>query len=181
MDNNGRNPLQLAQSKLKLFTNRKYNSADSLKVKLEVQQITEMMLEYFQKSGKDTEAELLNAFANKLTLSQTPEEVDEGVKNLLDNLDSLSIHTTPKPRVQKLIPPRNPYLIPNFNPDLARRRTTSESASINSSGSTAVPSTSSYSNNIIKPGIFRAQESPQQEQQKLMKSLQTNFKSPTNQ
>lgn len=76
MDNNGRNPLQLAQSKLKLIMqSAKSDTEDAVRVKMEIQQIIEMMLEYLQKKGQDVEAELLNEFANRLTLSQTPQEV----------------------------------------------------------------------------------------------------------
>lgn len=74
LDNNGRNPLQLAQSKLKLIMQcAKSENEDALRVKKEVQQIIEMMTEYLQKKGQDVEAELLNEFANRLTLSQTPQ------------------------------------------------------------------------------------------------------------
>ena len=92
MDNHGRNPLHLAQSKLKLIASSKQQpTEDAIKVKMEVQQIIEMMLEYLQKKGQDVEAELLNAFANRLTLSQTPDEVDADVKSLLANLSSLTL------------------------------------------------------------------------------------------
>ncbi|CAG7719105.1 unnamed protein product [Allacma fusca] len=93
LDNHGRNPLQLAQSKLKLIASSKQQpTEDAIKIKMEVQQIIEMMLEYLQKKGQDVEAELLNAFANRLTLSQTPDEVDADVKSLLANLSSLTLN-----------------------------------------------------------------------------------------
>jgi len=85
LDNHGRNPLNLAQSKLKLLANSKSESSD--KIRLEIQQIIEMMLEYLQKKGHDEEAELLTAFASRLTLSTQ----EEDVKNLLENLSSLSL------------------------------------------------------------------------------------------
>lgn len=60
LDNNGRNPLQLAQSKLKLIMQcAKSGNEDALRVKKEVQQIIEMMTEYLQKKGQDLEAELV--------------------------------------------------------------------------------------------------------------------------
>ena len=94
LDNHGRNPLHLAQSKLKLIASSKQQpTEDAIKVKMEVQQIIEMMLEYLQKKGQDVEAELLNAFANRLTLSQTPDEVDADVQSLLANLSSLTLST----------------------------------------------------------------------------------------
>lgn len=95
LDNHGRNPLHLAQSKLKLLAKSKSDSSGTLKVKLEIQQIIEMMLEYLQKKGQDEEAELLTAFANRLTLS-TPEQVNEDVTSLLANLSSLSLGSTGK-------------------------------------------------------------------------------------
>ncbi|ODN00472.1 Ankyrin repeat domain-containing protein 54 [Orchesella cincta] len=156
LDNNGRNPLQLAQSKLKLLANWKSDSDDALKIKNEVRQIVEMILEYLQKKGQDMEAELLNDFANRLTLSQTAEEVDADVKNLLANLSSLTInvgsaHATSNPI---RIPPKNPYLNATFNPNLARPR------SLNSSPtSSTVLASSSGSTSIIAPARF-AMKSP---------------------
>ncbi|XP_066992127.1 ankyrin repeat domain-containing protein 54 [Anabrus simplex] len=86
----GRNPLQLAQSKLKLLQ-RGHTDADSSRIKAEVQQVIEMMLAYLQKQGHDMEAELLNAFSSRLTLSQTKEEVETDVRDLLESLNNLSL------------------------------------------------------------------------------------------
>ncbi|GLH14473.1 hypothetical protein R5R35_009265 [Gryllus longicercus] len=89
-DSYGRNPLQLAQSKLKLLQ-RGSNNEDSLKIKEEVQKVIEMMLTFLQKKGQDSEAELLNAFQTRLTISQTKEEVETGVRDLLDSLNNLNL------------------------------------------------------------------------------------------
>jgi hypothetical protein len=169
MDNNGRNPLQLAQSKLKLIMHSsKSENDDAVRIKREVQQIIEMMQEYLQKKGQDMEAELLNEFANRLTLSQTPQEVDD----LLANLSSLSI-TSGRSRAMTnpvKAPPRNPYLIPNLNPNSARPRSASFSAP---SSSSAHASGSSHSRIILTPSVLsRKSPTAQEEQQQLMNTLQ---------
>ncbi|KAJ9591173.1 hypothetical protein L9F63_002290 [Diploptera punctata] len=86
----GRSPLQLAQSKLKLLQKGVTNE-DSNLVKEEVRQVIEMMLAYLQKRGQEIEAELLGAFSSRLTLSNTREEVETGVRDLLASLASLSL------------------------------------------------------------------------------------------
>ncbi|XP_069701388.1 ankyrin repeat domain-containing protein 54-like [Periplaneta americana] len=93
-DHFGRNPLQLAQSKLKLLQRGAANSEDSNIVKEEVRQVIEMMLAYLHKRGQEIEAELLGAFSSRLTLSNTREEVETGVRDLLASLASLSIDKT---------------------------------------------------------------------------------------
>lgn len=60
-------------------------------MKEEVQQVIEMMFTYLYKRGRQTEAELLDEFASRLTLSHTPEEVQTGVRDLLASLASLSL------------------------------------------------------------------------------------------
>ncbi|PSN57762.1 hypothetical protein C0J52_00344 [Blattella germanica] len=82
--------MQLAQSKLKLLS-RGVSNEDSKAVKEEVQKVIEMMLTYLHKRGQEIEAELLGAFSSRLTLSNTPEEVETGVRDLLASLASLSI------------------------------------------------------------------------------------------
>ena len=90
IDYYGRSPLQLAQSKLKLL-HRGLTNEDSRKVKEEVCQVIEMMLAYLHKRGQESEAELLGAFSSRLTLSNTREEVETGVRDLLASLADLSI------------------------------------------------------------------------------------------
>ncbi len=177
LDNNGRNPLQLAQSKLKLLANWKSESDDALKIKNEVRQIVEMILEYLQKKGQDMEAELLNDFANRLTLSQTAEEVDADVKNLLANLSSLTINTGSTHAISNpiRIPPKNPYLIPTFNPNLAKPRSLSSSPTSSTMASGSVSSSGGASHSIIAPAHFSFNGSPsptpQEEQQQLISNL----------
>ncbi|XP_021951007.1 uncharacterized protein LOC110848170 isoform X2 [Folsomia candida] len=188
LDNNGRNPLQLAQSKLKLIMQcAKSGNEDALRVKKEVQQIIEMMTEYLQKKGQDLEAELLNEFANRLTLSQTPQEVDD----LLANLSSLSITSPHNPgsggasgaRSRAMTycnpktPPRNPYLIHHLNPNLARPRSASFSAPSSqplpppcSTSSSSSISPSQSSRNIIKPGILSRRSPTVHEEQQILMS-----------
>nr|CAD7193592.1 unnamed protein product [Timema douglasi] len=92
----GRSPLQLAQSKLKVLQQGKHFE-NSQHVKREVQQVIEMMQEFLQKQGQDVEAELLNAFSSRLTLSNTKEQVDSDVRDLLDSLTNLSINKDDTP------------------------------------------------------------------------------------
>lgn len=180
LDNNGRNPLQLAQSKLRILANWKSDSDDAIKLKNEVRKIVEMILEYLQKKGQDLDAELLTDFANRLTLSQTPEEVDADVKNLLANLSSLTInvgstHATSNPI---RIPPKNPYLIPTFNPNLAKPRSLSSSPTSSSnmaSGGSASSSSGGGGGCVLAPAHFIVNGSPSptphEEQQQLISNL----------
>lgn len=50
-----------------------------------------MMKLYLQKRGQASEAELLDAFSCRLTLSETKEQVETQVKDLLDSLSGLSL------------------------------------------------------------------------------------------
>jgi len=77
LDNSGRTPLHLAQSKLKMLQSmqRSNLSINSNQIKSEVLQVVEMMSVYLQRSGKNAEVELLSAFTNRLHLHQTREEV----------------------------------------------------------------------------------------------------------
>lgn len=50
-----------------------------------------MMRLFLQKRGQETEAELLNAFSSRLTLSETKEQVETQVRDLLDSLSGLSL------------------------------------------------------------------------------------------
>ncbi|OAD54654.1 Ankyrin repeat domain-containing protein 54 [Eufriesea mexicana] len=86
----GYNPLHLAQTKLKLLRN--YRGEDMLKIKEEVQNIVNMLFAYLQKL-KDTHSkmETLNTLCSRLSLSNTPAQVQDDVKDLLANLDALSI------------------------------------------------------------------------------------------
>ncbi|XP_046403001.1 ankyrin repeat domain-containing protein 54 isoform X2 [Ischnura elegans] len=99
-DMHGRNPLKLAMSKLRLLkslSSSKYDGSDSHKIKLEVQQVIEMLQEYLNKRGRETEAELLTAFSSRLNLSSSPKEVDDEVRELLSSLNSLSIQSPGTP------------------------------------------------------------------------------------
>ena len=75
LDNWGRTPLHLAQSKLKMIQSMQRSdlSINSGQLKNEVLQVLQMMSIYWHRSGKS--AELLTAFTNRLHLSQTSEEV----------------------------------------------------------------------------------------------------------
>lgn len=90
LDQCGYSPLQLAETKLKLLQNCK--GEDMLKVKEEVHNIVNMLLAYLQKQ-KDASAkvETLSNFYSRLTLSNTSDQVQDDVKDLLANLNGLNI------------------------------------------------------------------------------------------
>ncbi|KAJ1529465.1 hypothetical protein ONE63_006241 [Megalurothrips usitatus] len=120
-DLHGRSPLQLAQSKLKLLCKhmgsdgvvnnyvRNQASQVSLPLKSSLEtvheipvhdnsyvtnqalQIVEMMRFFLKKRGQEAEAELLSAFSSRLTLSETKEQVETQVRDLLDSLSGLSL------------------------------------------------------------------------------------------
>lgn len=90
LDQYGYNPLHLAQTKLKLLQNCK--GEDLVKIKEEVQEIVNMLLAYLPKH-KDTHKriETLSSLCSRLSLSNASNEVQDDVKDLLANLDALSI------------------------------------------------------------------------------------------
>ncbi|CAD1469434.1 unnamed protein product, partial [Heterotrigona itama] len=90
LDQYGYNPLHLAQTKLKLLQNCK--GEDMVKIKEEVQNIVSMLLAYLQKH-KDTHKrmETLSSLCSRLSLSNVSNQVQDDVKDLLANLDTLSI------------------------------------------------------------------------------------------
>ncbi|KAK1135773.1 hypothetical protein K0M31_000347 [Melipona bicolor] len=90
LDQYGYNPLHLAQTKLKLLQNCK--GEDLVKIKEEVQEIVTMLLAYLPKH-KDTHKriETLSSLCSRLSLSNASNEVQDDVKDLLANLDALSI------------------------------------------------------------------------------------------
>lgn len=90
LDQYGYNPLHLAQTKLKLLQNCK--GKDMMKIKEEVQSIISMLLAYLQKY-KDThkKMETLSSLCSRLSLSNTSNQVQDDVKDLLANLNALSI------------------------------------------------------------------------------------------
>lgn len=92
LDNSGRSPLQLAQAKLSLLqVDRSCSSKD---LKSEALQVIQMIQTYLQRTGLEAEAELLNAFQTRLNLSQSKEEADDNVRDLLSKLSDLSLKRT---------------------------------------------------------------------------------------
>lgn len=90
LDQYGYNPLHLAQTKLKLLQNCK--GEDMVKIKEEVQNIVSMLLAYLQKH-KDihNRMENLTNLCSRLSLSNVSDQIQDDVKDLLANLDALSI------------------------------------------------------------------------------------------
>lgn len=91
-DFSGRTPLQLAQSKLRLL--QLDTSYTSFQLKMEVHQVIEMLQTYLKCSGLDAEAKLMYAFSRQLDLTQSKEEVDCNVRDLLCRLSDLSLQRT---------------------------------------------------------------------------------------
>ncbi|XP_063243686.1 ankyrin repeat domain-containing protein 54 isoform X2 [Bacillus rossius redtenbacheri] len=89
-DHSGRSPLQLAQTKLKII--QQYGrSTHSEKLRNDVMQVIEMIGTYLQKRGQADEAEMIGQFSTRLTLSQTKEQVDSDVQDLLNSLSNLTL------------------------------------------------------------------------------------------
>ncbi|KAF6203366.1 hypothetical protein GE061_003785 [Apolygus lucorum] len=89
----GRSPLQLAQSKLKILQRAKFPNEE---IKKQVSMVIEMLL-HFSKTSKqsnDVEAldlELLSTFQSRFKLTETRQDIDAQLTDLLDNLGSLTI------------------------------------------------------------------------------------------
>lgn len=90
LDQESYNPLQLAQTKLKLLQNCK--GEDMLRIREEVQSVKSMLLAYLRKQ-KDTHKKMdtLSTFCSRLSLSNPSDQIQDDVKDLLANLDALSI------------------------------------------------------------------------------------------
>ncbi|CAL7948288.1 unnamed protein product [Xylocopa violacea] len=89
LDQDGYTPLQIAQTKLWLIQN--YN-LDMIKIKKELQYIVSIMLAHL-KTHKDAynNMETLSTYCSRLSLSCTSDQVQDDAKDLLTNLDALSI------------------------------------------------------------------------------------------
>lgn len=90
LDHYGYNPLQLAQTKLKMI--QVSNNEDMEKMKTEMHSIVEMLVAYLQKqTNMRDQVETLSNFCSRLSLSNTSDQVQDDVKDLLANIESLSI------------------------------------------------------------------------------------------
>ena len=94
-DFNGHTPLQLAQSQLRLmqFQNA---SADMNTIRGELHNIKAMILAYLRKKHKiknslPVQVELLSNICSRLSLSNTSNQIQDDIKDLLDNINSLSL------------------------------------------------------------------------------------------
>ncbi len=91
LDNNGRTPFHLAQSKLRLLQ-KNSNTSEVGKVKTEVALVVDMMREYLTKTCANSDfSQLLNSFSQRLTLHNNQEEIHSDLQNLLDSLGSLTL------------------------------------------------------------------------------------------
>lgn len=89
-DRHGHNPLQIAQTKLKILQSCK--GADMIRIKEEVHNIVDMLLAYLEKQKNAQEqVENLSNFCSRLSLSNTSNQIQDDVRDLLANLNSLSL------------------------------------------------------------------------------------------
>lgn len=91
LDSYGYNPLQLAKTKLRMLQ-RNCNNEDMLKVKEEMHNVINMLMAYLQKQKNMREqVETLSNFCSRLSLSNTSDQVQDDVKDLLENINALNI------------------------------------------------------------------------------------------
>ncbi|KAI4485921.1 hypothetical protein M0804_006410 [Polistes exclamans] len=93
LDKYGCSPLRIAQKKLRMMQDyRKPLQDDMVKIKEEVHNIISMLMVYVQKQKDMSEqVETLSSFCSRLSLSNTSDQVQDDVKDLLANIDSLNI------------------------------------------------------------------------------------------
>ncbi|EGI65299.1 Ankyrin repeat domain-containing protein 54 [Acromyrmex echinatior] len=89
LDSYGYNPLQLAKAKLRMLQ-RNCNNEDLLEIKEEMRNIINMLMAYLQKNMRE-QVETLSNFCSRLSLSNTSDQVQDNVKDLLTNINALSI------------------------------------------------------------------------------------------
>lgn len=91
IDYQGFNPLHLAQAKLKILQSYK-ETGSMVNIKEEMHSIVEMLMTYLTKQkNMNDQIETLNNFCSRLSLSSTSDEVQDDVKDLLANLETLDI------------------------------------------------------------------------------------------
>lgn len=90
LNRHGLNPVQLAQSKLKLFQLRPCsNPADREKLKKEISDVVDMMLKYLSVQNKCIPE--IEALRQRMDKINTKEQIDNEVALLLSNLGNLSL------------------------------------------------------------------------------------------
>lgn len=91
IDNHGHNPIQVAESKLRIL--QKYKAPDFNRIKEEVHSITNMLLAYLEiQTDKNKEISELIDFSSKHSLSSNSDEVQDNVKDLLTKISFLNIN-----------------------------------------------------------------------------------------
>lgn len=84
------NPFKLVRTKLKVLQNCKGD--DMLRIREEVENVESMLLEYLQKQKViHKKMDTLSTFCSRLSLNNPPDQIQDNVKGLLANLDTLSI------------------------------------------------------------------------------------------
>jgi len=92
-DNNGRTPLQLAQSKLKILQRHNVQTDGITRVKTEVNSILEMMAEYMKRVS-DTSGnyeQLITSFSQRLNVHTSHSQLTNDLGNLLSDLATLTL------------------------------------------------------------------------------------------
>ncbi|XP_014469050.1 PREDICTED: ankyrin repeat domain-containing protein 54-like isoform X2 [Dinoponera quadriceps] len=89
IDRHGYNPLHLAQAKLKMLLNCHHKNLTE--VKKEMRSIVQMLMAYFLKHKNFSDMESLSDFCSRLSLSNTTDQVQDDVKDLLANIETLHI------------------------------------------------------------------------------------------
>ncbi|XP_014203845.1 ankyrin repeat domain-containing protein 54-like [Copidosoma floridanum] len=94
-DHFGNNPLDLAKTKARVLKNCKVGDIGNIKV--EVENVISLLKLHLQRSNKvDAEnmtavEEALNKICSRLSLSNSTDQIQDSLKNLLSNLESLSL------------------------------------------------------------------------------------------
>ncbi|XP_020283881.1 ankyrin repeat domain-containing protein 54 isoform X2 [Pseudomyrmex gracilis] len=93
-DLRGKNPLNLAMTKLRML--QSYKNEDMIALRKEAYEITQLLTmhlkEKMQNEAKaQKQIEVLTDFCSRLSLSNTSDQVQDGVKDLLENINALDI------------------------------------------------------------------------------------------
>lgn len=92
LDDRGYNPLQLANTKLRLLKN--CNSDDMMAAKFAVQSVVNMLSAYLRnRDGFGEQVEALSSICSRLTLTNTSNEFNNDIDNLLTNIDYLQLNS----------------------------------------------------------------------------------------
>ena len=90
VDHHGVSPIKLAQTKLQIL--KTYKSDEIEKLKLEVLKVGKMILAYVQKrKNAKQQIDDLSQFCSRMSLSNTSDQVQDNLRDLLHKVDSLNL------------------------------------------------------------------------------------------